>query len=88
MKGTQMEKQIYLLVIRDRVGAFTKQKVFCTLEEGRYFLECMMLAGKYNRGEIVAGDKDYIGDFRVKPIESYQMGDDRLLKRWVSSEGN
>lgn len=75
-----MEKKIYLLVIRDRIGAFTKQKVFCTIEDARHFLLCMMLAGKFNRGDIIDGDRDYIGDFTVKPIEQYQMGEDKQLK--------
>ncbi len=79
-----MEKKIYLLVIRDRIGAFTKQKVLCTIEEARFILTCMMHAGKFNRGDIIEGDRDYIGDFSVKPIERYEMGEDRVLKEWQS----
>ena len=83
-----MEKKIYLLVIRDRIGAFTKQKVYCTIEEARHFLHCMMLAGKFNRGDIIDGERDYIGDFSVKPIEYYEMGEDKLLKPRVFYANN
>jgi hypothetical protein len=83
-----MEKKIYLVIIRDRIGAFTKQKVYCTFDEARFILEAMMLAGKFNRGEIIEGDKTHVGDFSIKPLKKYVMGDDKTLKEWESYENN
>lgn len=83
-----MEKKIYLVVIRDRIGAFTKQKVYCTFDEARFILEAMMLAGKFNRGDIIEGDKTHVGDFSVKPIAQYEMGEDKQLKPRMFYENN
>lgn len=75
-----MEKKTYLLVIRDRIGAFTKQKFLCTLEEARFILEAMAAPTKCNRAEIIEGERDYIGDFSVKPLEYYEIDENRKLK--------
>ncbi len=68
-----MENKIYLLIIRDNIGVFAKQKVFCNIEEARFILKCMLLGNKYTRGDIIEGDRTHVGDFSVRPIEQYVM---------------
>jgi hypothetical protein len=65
-----METKNYLLVARTRDG-YMQEKVntSCTLDEAVKFLKSMMLTSpKLVRGEIIDGNRDYIGDFRVRPF--------------------
>ena len=65
-----MESKNYLLVARTRDG-YMQEKVTtnCTVEEAKKFLSAMMnTSHKLVRGEIIDGNRDYIGDFRVRPF--------------------
>jgi hypothetical protein len=73
----------YLLVIRNNAGAYLeKVTVQTNLEQCREILQVMLYANKNaNRAEIIEGNRDYIGDFRVKPIEKFGINLHRTLVR-------
>jgi hypothetical protein len=74
-----MEK--YVLLTRNNTGMFLdKVTVVADLEFCREVLQAMMYANKSaNRAEIIEGDRDYIGDFRVKPIRKFGINMHRTL---------
>jgi len=74
-----MEK--YVLLTRNNTGMFLdKVTIFADLEFCREVLQAMMYANKNaNRAEIIEGDRDYIGDFRVKPIRKFYINMHRTL---------
>jgi hypothetical protein len=74
-----MEK--YILLIRNNAGAYLdKVTVVANLEFCREVLQAMIHANKNaNRAEIIEGDRDYIGDFRVKPKYKYYINMHRTL---------
>ncbi len=76
-----MEK--YILLTRNNAGAFLDKVTVCAdLEFCREILQAMMYANKNaNRAEIIQGDRDYIGDFRVKPIQKFGINMHRTLVR-------
>ena len=76
-----MEK--YVLLTRNNTGMFLDKVTVCAdLEFCREVLQAMMYANKNaNRAEIIQGDRDYIGDFRVKPIQKFGINMHRTLVR-------
>ena len=76
-----MEK--YILLIRNNAGFYLdKVTIVADLDFCREVLQAMMYANKNaNRAEIIQGDRDYIGDFRVKPIQKYGINMHRTLVR-------
>jgi hypothetical protein len=74
-----MEK--YVLLTRNNTGMFLdKVTIVADLEFCREVLQAMMYANKNaNRAEIIEGDRDYIGDFRVKPIRKFYINMHRTL---------
>jgi hypothetical protein len=78
-----MEK--YVLLTRNNTGMFLdKVTIVADLEFCREVLQAMMYANKNaNRAEIIEGDRDYIGDFRVKPIQRFGINMHRTLVREI-----
>jgi hypothetical protein len=76
-----MEK--YILLIRNNAGFYLDKVTVCAdLDLCREILQSMMYANKNaNRAEIIQGDRDYIGDFRVKPIQKFGINMHRTLVR-------
>jgi hypothetical protein len=76
-----MEK--YILLIRNNAGFYLdKVTIVADLDFCREVLQAMMYANKNaNRAEIIQGDRDYIGDFRVKPIQKFTINMHRTLVR-------
>ncbi len=74
-----MEK--YILLTRNNAGAYLdKVTVVAELDFCREVLQAMMYANKNaNRAEIIQGDRDYIGDFRVKPVQKFGINMRQLL---------
>ena len=74
-----MEK--YVLLTRNNTGMFIDKVTVCAdLEFCREILQAMIYANKNaNRAEIIEGDRDYIGDFRVKPIRKFYINMHRTL---------
>ena len=74
-----MEK--YVLLTRNNTGMFLdKVTIVADLDFCREVLQAMMYANKNaNRAEIIEGDRDYIGDFRVKPIRKFYINMHRTL---------
>ena len=74
-----MEK--YVLLTRNNTGMFLdKVTIVADLEFCREVLQAMMYANKNaNRAEIIESDRDYIGDFRVKPIRKFYINMHRTL---------
>jgi hypothetical protein len=66
------EMKNYLLMARTNTGAIEeKVNVFCTLEVAKGILNVIMDTKKsLVRGEIIEGNRNWIGDFSVKPIWS------------------
>ena len=72
----------YLLITRsnngvwlDKVRIATHDMDFC-----REVLQSMVYANKNaNMAEIIEGERDYIGDFRVKPIRRFYINMHRTL---------
>jgi len=64
--------QNYLLLARTNTGAIEeKVNVLCTFAEATYILKFIMESkNSLVRGEIIEGNRSWIGDFRVKPIWS------------------
>jgi hypothetical protein len=77
--------QKYILLTRNNAGAFLdKVTIVADLEFCREVLQAMMYASKNaNRAEIIEGDRDYIGDFRVKPIQKFGINMHRTLVREI-----
>ena len=72
----------YLLIIRQNNGVWLDKVKIATydIEFCREVLQAMVYANKNaNTAEIVEGDRDYIGDFRVKPIRKFYMNMHRTL---------
>jgi hypothetical protein len=61
-----------LLLARTNTGAIEeKVNVFCSLDVAKGILNVIMDTKKsLVRGEIIEGNRNWIGDFRVKPIWS------------------
>jgi len=78
-----MEK--YILVTRNNIGAYVdKVTVVADLEFCREVLQTMTYANKnVISAEIIQGDRDYIGDFRVKPLQKFAINMHRTLVRDV-----
>ncbi len=76
-----MEK--YVLLTRSNTGFYVdKVTVMADLEFCREVLQTMIYANKNAcRAEIIQGDRDYIGDFRVKPIQKFGINMHRTLVR-------
>ena len=74
-----MEK--YILLTRNNIGAYVdKVTIVAELEFCREVLQAMTYANKnVCHAEIIQGDRDYIGDFRVKPIRKFYMNMHRTL---------
>ncbi len=74
-----MEK--YVLLTRNNTGMFLdKVTIVADLDFCREVLQAMMYANKNaNRAEIIEGDRDYIGDFRVKPLKKFAINMHRTL---------
>ena len=70
-----MENKIYMLLTRNNVGAYTGKAVVCAdLYLSSIMLSAMMRASPKNtRAEIIEGDRDYIMDFRVKPLIKFRL---------------
>ena len=64
--------QNYLLLARTNTGAIEeKVNVLCEMEQAIGILAVIMATRKsLVRGEIIEGNRNWIGDFRVKPIWS------------------
>ena len=64
--------QNYLLIARTNTGAIEeKVNIMSGLEQAKYTLAMIMATRKsLVRGEIIEGNRNWIGDFRVKPIWS------------------
>ena len=71
----ESDVKVYTLLTRNNVGAFTeKVKLKADLYFCKVVLTSMMASSNKNvRGEIIEGDRDYIMDFRVKPIFKYKL---------------
>jgi len=72
----------YILLIRQNNGMYLdKVKVGAyNIEFCKEVLQAMVYANKNaNSAEIIEGDRDYIGDFRVKPLHKYYMNMHRTL---------
>ena len=72
----------YLLITRQNNGIWLDKVKIATddLEFCRQVLQAMIYANKNaNQAEIVEGDRDYIGDFRVKPIRKFYINMHRTL---------
>ena len=67
--------QKYILLTRNNSGFYLdKVSVMASLEFSKEILQSMVLANKNaNRAEIIEGDRDYIGDFRVKPLLKFYV---------------
>lgn len=67
--------QKYILLTRNNSGFYLdKVSVMASLEFSKEILQSMVLANKNaNRAEIIEGDRDYIGDFRVKPLRKFYV---------------
>lgn len=65
-----METKNYLLLARTLTGAINESVTINTdLDNARQMLRLVMNASSTTlRGEIIEGNRDYIGDFRVKPL--------------------
>ena len=62
---------MYIILTRNNTGAYEQKiKLDCDLDFAKMLLGRMMQVGKACRGEIIEGDRDYIGDFHVKPLWS------------------
>jgi len=74
-----MEK--YILLTRNNIGAYVDRvTIVAELEFCREVLQAMTYANKnVISAEIIQGDRDYIGDFRVKPIRKFYMNMHRTL---------
>jgi hypothetical protein len=65
-----MEMQNYLLLARLNTGAIQeKVNVHCTFQEAKQILLYIMDANsKITLGQILEGNRIWIGDFQVKPL--------------------
>ena len=65
-----MDTKNYLLLARTLTGAINESVTINTdLDNARQILKLVMNASSTTlRGEIIEGNRDYIGDFRVKPL--------------------
>lgn len=65
-----METKNYLLLARTLTGAINESVTINTdLDNARQILRLVMNASSTTlRGEIIEGNRDYIGDFRVRPL--------------------
>jgi hypothetical protein len=70
--------KVYLLLTRNNNGAYTeKVKVFGDLYFCKTVLNSMMRTSPKNiRGEIIEGDREWIMDFRVRPIAKFKIAED------------
>lgn len=76
-----MESKTYTLIVRTGTGVWdSKTRVHCDIHMARLCLDAMLRAHtKSDRGEIIEGDRDYIMDFRAKPIVKVKKNDDGLI---------
>lgn len=65
-----METKNYLLLARTLTGAVNESVTINTdLDNAKHILRLVMNASSTTlRGEIIEGNRDYIGDFRVRPL--------------------
>lgn len=65
-----METKNYLLLARTNTGAIVERvTIFTDFVKANEVLRSIMEASKSTiRGEIIEGTRDFIGDFRVKPL--------------------
>ena len=75
--------QLFTLVTRSNNGTFIdKVTVSTNLDFCRFILQTMVYANKnVTRAEVLEGNRDYIGDFRVKPLVKYFTDEERNLVR-------
>lgn len=60
---------MYIILTRNNTGAYEQKiKLDCDLEFAKMLLHKMMQVGKACRGEIIEGERDYLGDFHVQPL--------------------
>lgn len=73
---------MYLLLVRNNAGAYLdKVTLSADLDFCKKVLLAMVAANKSaTRAEIIEGNRDYISDFRVKPLSSYKIVDGNLLE--------
>lgn len=77
-----MEQKLYMLVTRNNIGVWEdKLRVFADIEFCKRILETMFAANnKAVLGEIIEGNKDYLGDSRVKPLHRFKIEDGKLME--------
>jgi hypothetical protein len=77
----QMESKNYVLVTRNNMGGWVgKVNLNADLDFCKCVLQAMMKSSKsVVRGEILEGDRDYIGDFRVKPLLKVRLNNDGTI---------
>jgi hypothetical protein len=70
--------KVYMLFTRTRTGEYTeKVRLLGDLYFCKTVLNAMMRTSSRNvRGEIIEGDREYIMDFRVKPIAKFKLTED------------
>ena len=73
---------MYLCLIRNNAGAYLEKVtlsadiLFC-----KSVLQAMIAANKNaTRAEIIEGNRDYIGDFHVKPLNTFKVIDGSLVE--------
>lgn len=82
---------IYTLLIRQNNGICLEKVKISTydVEFCRDVLQSMIYANKNaNRAEIIEGERDYIGDFRVKPLHVFYTNIHRSLVMDGDHENN
>jgi hypothetical protein len=65
------ERKNYLVMVRNTTTGAIEEKanVFCFFETAQLIVRCMMDSKKGNvKGQIIEGNRNWIGDFSVKPI--------------------
>lgn len=65
-----MDSKNYLLLARTLTGAINeKVNIHTDIDTAKSMLKLVMNASSTTlRGEIIEGNRDYIGDFRVRPL--------------------
>lgn len=76
-----MESKNYMLITRNNAGGWVgKVGLNGDLDFCKTVLEAMMKSSKSAiRGEILEGDRDYIGDFRVKPLLKVKLNNEGVV---------
>jgi hypothetical protein len=85
-----MDPKTYVLLTRSNNGTYIdKVNVCADLNLCRQILQAMINANKNaNRAEILEGNRDYIGDFRVKPLQKFSINMHRNLVLEVDDANN